>query len=85
MVVPKDTYTTSNTNTSSNNTNGMKETNNQANNNLFICDLTASTSVIVRNQFNSIKGYYKLSLGRIYHELFYIVDKLNKCDYIKGK
>lgn len=35
----------------------------------------------VRVPVSSIKGYYVLCLGRIYHELFYIVD--DKSDYVE--
>jgi hypothetical protein len=43
--------------------------------------LSRSTSVTARNYKNSIRRYYKLSLGRIYHELFYIVD--SQTEFIK--
>lgn len=49
----------------------------------FICDLSSSTSVIPRNMMSFIKNYYKLSFGRIYHELFYMVDPATKSDWIK--
>jgi hypothetical protein len=49
----------------------------------FICDLSSSASVLLRSQAKSIKGYYKLSIGRIYHELFYIVDPSDKSECIK--
>ena len=38
----------------------------------FICDLNSSTSIVVKGSRKAIRGYYKLSLGRIYHELFYL-------------
>ena len=50
----------------------------------IICDLLESS--VIKNksvQMSSIKGYYKLSLGRIYHEIFLIADKANNNDCIK--
>ena len=47
----------------------------------FICDRNDTS--FLRTQMSSIKGYYKLSLGRIYHELFYVVDDATKTDYVK--
>jgi len=69
------TNTNTPTNSSTTNNNSNKETSVNNQNKNFICDLSASTSVTARTQFNSIKGYYKLSFGRMYHELFYIGDK----------
>ena len=46
----------------------------------FMYDTSSISSFISRS---SIKGYYKLSLGRIYHDLYYIVDQSNKTDYVK--
>jgi hypothetical protein len=43
--------------------------------------LSRSTSVTASYYKKSISGYYKLSLGRIYHELFYIVD--SQTEFIK--
>ncbi len=75
MVVPKDTFTYNNSNTIS----GVA-----GNSSNFMCDLNSS-SLILKSLVNksSVHGYYKLSLGRIYHELFYIVDSSTKMDYIK--
>jgi hypothetical protein len=72
-ITNTNTPTSSSSNTTNNNSNKETSVNNQNKN--FICDLSASTSVTARTQFNSIKGYYKLSFGRMYHELFYIGDK----------
>ncbi|CAF0810999.1 unnamed protein product [Brachionus calyciflorus] len=49
----------------------------------FICDLSQSGSILPRNNLKSIKGYYKLSLGRIFHELFYIVDPSDNSEQVK--
>lgn len=49
----------------------------------FICDLSLSPSVIPRTQPKCIKGYYRLSLGRIFHEIFYMVDNSNGTEYVK--
>jgi hypothetical protein len=37
----------------------------------------------LRIPYSWIKGYYVLCLGRIYHELFYIVDESTKTDYVE--
>ena len=47
----------------------------------FMCDRNDTS--FFRTQMSSIKGYYKLSLGRIYHELFYVVDESTKTDYVR--
>jgi DEP domain-containing protein 5 len=49
----------------------------------FICDLNESFSQLPRTEPKSIKGYYKLSLGRIYHELFYKIDSSNRTESIQ--
>ncbi len=82
MVVPKDTFTYNNNN---NTTMTKSESNGLVNSSPnFMCDLNSS-SLILKSLVNkrSVRGYYKLSLGRIYHELFYIVDNVTNMDYIQ--
>lgn len=97
IVVPKNTFThSSNSGSNSDSTSTTPTNSSQAHltdikthtltNTLhsnFICDLTQSCSVLPRNNLKSIKGYYRLSLGRIFHELFYIVDPSDNSEQVK--
>lgn len=97
IVVPKNTFThSSNSGSNSDSTSTTPTNSSQAHltdikthtltNTLhsnFTCDLTQSCSVLPRNNLKSIKGYYRLSLGRIFHELFYIVDPSDNSEQVK--
>ena len=73
MVVPKNTFSVGAAAAAAA---GGKEPNASGMATGFKSDVSKSghRSMSKRTQFSSIKGYFKLTLGRIYHELFYLVD-----------
>ena len=47
----------------------------------FMCDLSMSQSVYCSRMPKSIRGYYRLSLGRIFHEIFHM--SVDSSEYVR--
>lgn len=77
IVVPKNTFTYSNTNTTAS-TETQPFPNNSAQPHTL---LNPFSSILIRNQSNS--NHYKLSLGRFFHDVFYVKDKSDGTESIR--
>ena len=92
MVVDKKTFITNNdSNTTTSNKEQAISTTPTSNSSALVANMSSINLEILkqfndgffRTQISSIKGYYKLCLGRIYHDIYYLVDPTNRTDYIR--